>query len=216
VRLAAQLGGAAGTLASLGPSALEVTRLFAYELELPEPELPWHTDRTRVAQLGGSLAVAAGVCAKIGLDVALLEQTEVGEVREPPGAGGSSTMPHKRNPVGSAVAIACARHATAASAVLAAALVGEHERALGAWQSEWAALSDALAAAGGAAAAVRETLEGLDVDVARMRANLDLTGGAIMSEAGRFAPEAHAPEDYLGAAGALVDRVVVAFRGEEA
>ncbi len=214
-RFAAQLGGAAGTLAALGPAALEVARLYAHELELPEPGLPWHTDRTRVAELGGALAVAAGVCAKIGLDVALLEQTEVGEVHEPPGAGGSSTMPHKRNPVGSAVAVACARRANAAASVLTAALVQEHERALGSWQSEWGALSDALAYAGGAAAAVRETLDGLEVDVARMRANLDLTGGAIMSEQRVFfGGETLDPESYLGAAGAFVDRALAAYRGD--
>ncbi len=213
VRFAAQLGGAAGTLAALGGEALEVARLYAHELELPEPGLPWHTDRTRVAELGGALAVAAGVCAKIGLDVALLEQTEVGEVREPPGAGGSSTMPHKRNPVGSVVAVACARRAGAAASVLTAALVQEHERALGSWQSEWGALSDALAYAGGAGAAVRESLEGLEVDVLRMRANLDLTGGAIMSEQRAFFGEEGAPESYLGAAGDLVDRALAAYRG---
>jgi 3-carboxy-cis,cis-muconate cycloisomerase len=212
-RFAAQLGGAAGTLAALGPAALEVTRLYAHELELPESGLPWHTDRTRVAELGGALAVAAGVCAKIGLDVALLEQTEVGEVREPPGAGRSSTMPHKRNPVGSVVAVACARRAAAAASVLTAALVQEHERALGSWQSEWGALSDALAYAGGAAAAVRESLDGLEVDAARMRANLDLTGGAIMSEQRAIFGEALAPETYLGAAGELVDRALAAYRG---
>jgi 3-carboxy-cis,cis-muconate cycloisomerase len=213
-RFAAQLGGAAGTLAALGPDALEVTRLYAHELELPEPGLPWHTDRTRVAELGGALAVAAGVCAKIGLDVALLEQTEVGEVREPPGAGGSSTMPHKRNPVGSVVAVACARRAAAAASVLTAALVQEHERALGSWQSEWGALSDALAYAGGAAAAVRESLDGLEVDAARMRVNLDLTGGAIMSEQRAIFGEALAPETYLGAVGELVDRALAAYRGD--
>jgi 3-carboxy-cis,cis-muconate cycloisomerase len=214
VRFAAQLGGAAGTLAALGPAALEVARLYALELELPEPGLPWHTDRTRIAELGGALAVASGICAKIGLDVALLEQTEVREVREPPGAGGSSTMPHKRNPVGSVVAIACARRAGAAASVLTAALVQEHERALGSWQSEWGALSDALAYAGGAAAAVRESLDGLEIDVVRMRANLDLTGGAIMSEQRTIFGEALAPESYLGAAGELVDRALADYRGD--
>ncbi len=129
--------------------------------------------------------MAAGVAAKIGLDVALLEQTEVGEVSEPAGGGGSSTMPHKRNPVGSAIAGACARQARAAAATLTESLVQEHERAVGAWQAEWSALSSGLASAGGAAAAIRGVLEGLAVDPARMRANLDLTGGAVLSE--RFA-----------------------------
>jgi 3-carboxy-cis,cis-muconate cycloisomerase len=118
--------------------------------------------------------------------------------------------------VGSAVAVACARRAGAAASVLTAALVQEHERALGAWQSEWGALSDALAYAGGAAAAMRETLDGLEVDAAQMRANLDLTAGAIMSEQRAFFGEAGPPETYLGAAGELVDRALAAYRGDAA
>jgi 3-carboxy-cis,cis-muconate cycloisomerase len=182
VRLAAQLGGAAGTLAALGPDGPAVARQFAEELDLAEPDPPWHSDRSRIAALGSALAIAAGVCAKIGLDVALLEQIEVGEVREPAGAGGSSAMPQKRNPVGSAIAIACARRAAGAAGVLVGGLTGEHERSVGAWHAEWGALSEALAFTGGAAAAMREVLEGLEVDAVRMRANLDLGGGAVMSE----------------------------------
>ena len=172
-RLAVELGGAAGTLSALGDKGEEVLRLVAEELGLAEPPVPWHTSRVRVAELGSALAVTAGVLAKIGLDVALLEQTEFAEVREPAGKGGSSTMPHKRNPVGSALAIACARRVDACSAVLTAALVQEHERALGAWHSEWSALSDALALTGGAAAHIAEVLAGLEVDAERMRANID-------------------------------------------
>jgi 3-carboxy-cis,cis-muconate cycloisomerase len=167
-RLAVQLGGAVGTLAALGP---DVLRLFAEELGLREPVLPWHTNRARVAELGSALAVAAGALAKIGLDVALLAQTEVGEV-VPPAGGVSTAVPDKRNPVGSALAIACAREVTAASWVLTAAMAQEHERAVGAWHSEWLALSRALAFTGGAAAAVAETLEGLELRPERMRANL--------------------------------------------
>jgi 3-carboxy-cis,cis-muconate cycloisomerase len=170
VELAVQLGGAAGTLAALGDKGLDVLRLLAGELGLAGPAVPWHTNRVHVAELGGALAVAAGAAGKIGLDVALLAQTEIAEVRA--GDGGSSTMPHKRNPVGSAIALACARRATASASVLTSALVQEHERALGAWQSEWSPLSDALATAGGAAAAIRRTLAGLEVDPARMRANM--------------------------------------------
>jgi 3-carboxy-cis,cis-muconate cycloisomerase len=179
--LAVQLGGAAGTLAALGADGPAVIERFAAELELPEPALPWHTDRTRIAELGSALATGAGVCAKIGLDVALLEQIEVGELREA-AAGGSSTMPQKRNPVGSALAFACARRVAAAASILTAGLVAEHERPVGAWHAEWGALSDALASAGGAAAAIGGVLEGLEVDAARMRANLELGGGAVMSE----------------------------------
>ncbi len=184
LRLAAQLGGAAGTLAALGDRGLAVHGFFAEELDLVEPALPWHTIRVRVAELGGALDAAAGAVAKIALDVALLAQTEVGEVAEPSGEGrgGSSTLPHKRNPVGSAVASACARQAHAAAAVLTGGLAQEHERAAGAWQAEWRALSDALALTGAAAAAIREVVAGLEVDAERMRANLDATQGLVMAE----------------------------------
>jgi 3-carboxy-cis,cis-muconate cycloisomerase len=175
---AVELGGAGGTLAALGDDGLEVLRLLAEELDLPEPILPWHTNRVRVAHLCASLAVLAGVLAKIGRDVALLAQTEVAEVRETAGKGGSSTMPHKRNPVGSALAVACAAHVRAASAVATAAVEEEHERGLGGWHAEWGALSQALAYTGGAAAHMREVLEGLEVDAKRMRANLSQLLGA--------------------------------------
>jgi 3-carboxy-cis,cis-muconate cycloisomerase len=179
--LAAELGGAAGTLAALGEHGLDVLRLFAAELELPEPALPWHTARGRVASLGADLAVAAGAVGKIALDLALLSQTEVGEVAERDG-GGSSTMPQKRNPVASALALACARQAAGHASVLLGAMPQEHERAAGAWQAEWPALSGALAYAGGAVAATARALDGLEVDRERMRANLDASGGAIVSE----------------------------------
>ncbi len=180
-RLAAQLGGAAGTLAALGDRGLEVARLFAYELGMPEAAMPWHADRQRIAELGTALATTAGAAAKIAGDIVLLSQTEVGEVAE--GAGGaSSTMPQKHNPVASVRAVACARQARGHASVLLAAVDGEHERAAGAWQSEWAALSGALACAGGAAAHVAEALAGLEVDADRMRQNLDATGGMVLAE----------------------------------
>jgi 3-carboxy-cis,cis-muconate cycloisomerase len=183
-RLAAQLGGAAGTLASLGDSGISVLEEFARELDLAEPVVPWHTDRTRVAEVGGALSLVAGVLAKISLDVILLSQTEVGEVAEPPdgGRGGSSTLPHKRNPILSVTAAASARRVVDLSRTLQAAMAQEHERAAGAWHSEWEALSDALALTGGAAAAVREVTEGLQVHSERMRENLDATGGLLLAE----------------------------------
>jgi len=183
-RLAAQLGGAAGTLASLGGSGPSVLGEFARELDLAEPALPWHTDRTRVAELGGALLLVAGVLAKISLDVILLSQTEFAEVAEPPGEGrgGSSTLPHKRNPILSVSAAASARRVQDLSRTLGAAMAGEHERAAGAWHSEWEALSDALALTGGAAAAVREVTEGLEVYPEKMRVNLDATGGLLLAE----------------------------------
>jgi 3-carboxy-cis,cis-muconate cycloisomerase len=183
-RLAAQLGGAAGTLASLGDSGISVLEEFARELDLVEPVAPWHTDRTRVAEVGGALSLVAGVLAKISLDVILLSQTEVGEVAEPPdgGRGGSSTLPHKRNPILSVTAAASARRVVDLSRTLQATMAQEHERAAGAWHSEWEALSDALALTGGAAAAVREVTEGLQVHPEKMRENLAATGGLLLAE----------------------------------
>ena len=122
-------------------------RLYAVELGLPEPPLPWHANRLRVAALGAALDQAAGALAKIALDVALLAQTEVAEVAEGAG-GGSSTMPQKRNPIGSALTLACSRLVHANATVLAASLAQEHERGVGAWHAEWTALSSALALRG--------------------------------------------------------------------
>jgi 3-carboxy-cis,cis-muconate cycloisomerase len=205
--LPAQLGGAAGTLAALGDRGLEVQRLYAEELGLEMPELPWHTNRVGVARLGAGLAIAAGVAAKLAVDVELLAQSEVGEVRVPAG-GVSSAMPHKQNPVGPTLTRACALHAQAASSILTAALVQEHERAAGAWHAEWKALSDGLAYSGAALAWMRETLEGLEVDADRMRANVQ---PGTLSEAERFGG-AERPEDYLGAADALVERALERYR----
>ncbi|MFL5930429.1 MAG: 3-carboxy-cis,cis-muconate cycloisomerase [Gaiellaceae bacterium] len=176
-RLAVQLGGAAGTLAAFGDAGLEVRRQFARELELAEPVLAWHTDRGRIAELAGALTAAAAALAKIAVDVALLAQTEVAEVTDAEG-GGSSTMPHKRNPVGTALAVACARQVHGYAAVLTAPGGQEHERGLGGWHSEWHALSGALAYTGGAAGAVRRTLDGLEVHPERMLDNLRASGGA--------------------------------------
>jgi 3-carboxy-cis,cis-muconate cycloisomerase len=185
VPLEVQLGGAAGTLAALGEDGLRVLSRLASELDLAEPLLPWHTRRGRMGELGAALALAAGAVEKIALDLKLMAQTEVGEVSESSagGRGGSSTLPHKRNPVGCALAIACAHGARGAAAVLIGVQAHEHERAAGAWQAEWEALSRALALTGGAVAALREALDGLEVHADRMRANLDLTGGLLLSEA---------------------------------
>jgi 3-carboxy-cis,cis-muconate cycloisomerase len=205
--LPAQLGGAAGTLAALGDRGEEVLRLYCDELRLAEPVVPWHAVRVPLAVLGARLAIAAATVAKIGVDVALLAQTEIAEVREP-AEGGSSTMPHKRNPVGSALARACAAGAQGAAEILIGG-VHEHERAAGAWHAEWKATSDALALTGGGAAWMHETLAGLEVDAARMRANLvDET----LSEARRFRGEDVAFEEYLGAADVFVERALSHYR----
>jgi 3-carboxy-cis,cis-muconate cycloisomerase len=166
----AQLGGAAGTLAAYGELGAEVLAAFAAELRLSEPLVPWHTNRTPVARLASTLAAAARAAGKIGLDVALLAQTEVAEVAEAE-PGRSSAMSHKRNAVRAVLARACSRGAHGYVTVL---MDGEHEheRAAGAWQAEWDALSGALALTGGAVFAARECLVGLQVDQERMRANM--------------------------------------------
>jgi len=207
--LPAQLGGAAGTLAALGGDGIEVLRLYSEELGLREPVVSWHTIRTPVAELAGALAGAAAAAAKIATDIVLLAQTEVGEVAERE-AGGSSTMPHKRNPVGAVLAVACERHARANAGILMEGVVQEHERATGAWQAEWHALATALAAAGGAAASVRRSLTGLEVDVERMRANIT---PETLAEAARLGIPAARPDDYLGSADAFVDRALALHRG---
>jgi 3-carboxy-cis,cis-muconate cycloisomerase len=183
-RLAAQLGGAGGTLAALGADGLAVARTFAEEVGLPQAPLPWHALRVRVAELGAALDVAAGALGKVALDVTLLAQTEVGEVAERQG-GGSSAMPQKRNPVGAVLTSACARTAHGHASVLVSGLPQEHQRAAGAWQAEWLALSGALAFTGGAAASLRETVAGLEVRPERMTENLARDGGLLLAE--RFA-----------------------------
>ena len=208
LELPAQLGGAAGTLAALGNDGPDVLRLYAAELDLREPTIPWHTLRTPLVDLAGALAGAASVAAKIGGDVVLLAQTEVAEVSEGEG-GASSSMPHKRNPTNAILADACARHARANASVLLESAVQEHERAAGAWHAEWHALATALAATGGAAAAIRRSLDGLQVDVVRMRANIT---DETLSEARRLGVDVSGPEDYLGAAGVFVDRALALYR----
>ena len=179
-RLDAQLGGAAGTLAALGDDGPRVAAALAERLGLGAPDLPWHTARGRVAELGAALAVAAGAMGKLGLDLVLLAQTEVGEVVA--GTGGSSTLPHKQNPVGAVRARACAARVPPLAALLLGAMAQEHERAAGAWHAEWEPLTQALALTGGAAAGAREALDGLEVRAGRMRANLDATGGLLLAE----------------------------------
>ncbi len=209
--LAVQLGGAAGTLASLGDRGLQVEELLAAELGLPAPDLPWHTERDRIAEIAGTLGVVAGAMAKIANDVALLAQTEVGEASEgaAPGKGGSSAMPQKHNPVDATGAIASARLAIGEVPVLLSAMAQEHERAIGGWQAEWAAVPNLFRYTASAVERVREAVGGLQVDPARMSANLDLSGGLIMAEslAMALAPHLGRPEaQHL--VKALCDRAV--------
>jgi 3-carboxy-cis,cis-muconate cycloisomerase len=183
--VALQFGGAVGTLAALGDKGLKVAERLAQELALPLPDAPWHSHRDRIAEAASALAIVAGSCGKIGRDIQLLMQTDVAEAFEPSGEGrgGSSTMPHKRNPVAAATAVAAATMAPGLAATIFAAQVGEHERSAGPWHAEWPTLPTLLLVTSGALAAVVDIAEGLEIDAARMRANLDATGGLIMAEA---------------------------------
>jgi 3-carboxy-cis,cis-muconate cycloisomerase len=183
--LALQFGGAAGTLAALGNSGLAVAERLAQELRLPLPEAPWHTHRDRIADAASVFAIISGTCGKIARDISLLMQTDVAEAFEPSGAGrgGSSTMPHKRNPVASASVLAAATMAPNLAATIFAAQVQDHERSAGPWHSEWPTLPSLMLVTSGAIAAIVDIAEGLEVDVARMRANVDATSGLIMAEA---------------------------------
>jgi 3-carboxy-cis,cis-muconate cycloisomerase len=187
--LALQFGGAAGTLAALGDSGLLVAEELAAVLELPLPDAPWHTHRDRIAEAASVFAILTGSCGKIARDVQLMMQTDVAEAFEPSGEGrgGSSTMPHKRNPVAAATALAAATMAPNLAATIFAAQVQDHERSAGPWHAEWPTLPTLQLVTSGALAAIAELAEGLEVDAARMRVNLDATGGLIMAEAVTFA-----------------------------
>jgi len=183
--LVLQFGGAAGTLASLRDAAPAVTRTLAKELALAVPTLPWHTQRDRIAETASVLGMLIGTLGKIARDISLQMQTEIGEVAEPAaaGKGGSSTMPHKRNPVGCAAVLTAATRAPGLVATVLAGMVQEHERALGGWQAEWDALPDLARLAGGALANIEQIATGLDVNVERLAANLEVTHGLILGEA---------------------------------
>jgi 3-carboxy-cis,cis-muconate cycloisomerase len=180
-----QLGGAVGTLAALGPRALEVESLLAGALGLAVPDLPWHAHRDRVVEVATTLGLLVGTLGKIATDVALLMQTEVGEASEPeaPGRGGSSSLPQKRNPVGAAVARAAALRVPGLVSTMLAAMVQEHERGLGGWHAEWETLPEIARLAAGALEHVTVVISGLEVDGARMRRNLELTEGGIQAAA---------------------------------
>ena len=195
--LAVQMGG------PVGARSPAIARLVAAELGLAEPPLAWHTDRTREAELAGALGTLAGALAKIGRDVTLLAQDEVGELREAGGGGRgrSSAMAHKRNPVAAVSVLACAKRVPGLVATILASMEQEHERAAGAWQAEWGTLSELLSLTGSAAAWGRELLDGLEVDPARMRENLARLGAARVSEA---------LEPDLAAVGELIDRALAA------
>ena len=255
--LVGEFGGAAGTLASLGGRGLEVQAELMKELHLGVPAIAWHTVRDTIAETGCFLGLVAGTCAKLALDVKLMMQTEVEELYEPfyPGRGSSSTMPQKRNPISSVYITALNAVVRQQVAALLDAMVEDHERATGPWEIEWIVLPEIFCLAAGALAQTLFVLTGLQVDEKKMRANLDLTKGLIVSEAvmmglGRYLGRQYAhdlvydicrevvatgrplldllaeseeiskhldrtalvklcdPVNYLGEAGAMVDRVL--------
>jgi 3-carboxy-cis,cis-muconate cycloisomerase len=258
--LVGQFGGAVGTLASLGEHGLAVQAALMRELGLGIPEMSWHSARDRIAEIGAFLGLLTATCAKLGLDLKLLAQTEVEEAAEPPapGRGSSSTMPQKRNPVASTLIGAAAAVARQQVAALLEAMVEDHERASGAWQIEWIAVPEIFCLSAAVLAHTRVLANGLQVDRARMRANLEATRGLVMAEAVTMAlapqlgrhrahhlvseiskqviatgrpladllgenPEiarhldraeiarATDPAGYLGAAGAMIDRVLALY-----
>jgi 3-carboxy-cis,cis-muconate cycloisomerase len=182
--LMVQFGGATGTLASLGEQGITVGHELAKELGLGFPDAPWHTHRDRLAALACACGVLTGALGKMARDISLLMQSEVGEVAEPsgPGRGGSSTMPHKRNPSGCVAALAAANRVPGLVASFLSAMVQEHERATGNWQAEWPTMAALMQATGVSAASMAEVAEGLSVDGARMRANIEATKGVIFAE----------------------------------
>jgi 3-carboxy-cis,cis-muconate cycloisomerase len=183
--LTVQLGGAAGTLAVYGEDGAAVAEVLADALGLAVPDLPWHAERDRVAELAGTLAAITTSVEHVATDLVLLAQPEVGEVREASGAGpSSSAMPHKHNPIHATAARAACRLALGELGVLTAAAGGhEHERAAGAWQAEWVALPSALVRVGGALDRLGRALDGLEVDAERARANLESQLGLTATEA---------------------------------
>jgi 3-carboxy-cis,cis-muconate cycloisomerase len=183
--LVGEFGGAAGTLSSLGTSGLEVQAGLMKELGLGQPEIAWHTVRDRIAEVGCFLGLVTGVCGKIAFDVKLMMQTEVEEVYEPfhEGRGSSSTMPQKRNPISSVYITATNSLVRQHVAALLDAMVEDHERATGPWEIEWIAVPEIFSLAAGALAQTRLMVSGLVVDEKKMRANLDITRGLIVSEA---------------------------------
>jgi 3-carboxy-cis,cis-muconate cycloisomerase len=187
--LVLQFGGAVGTLAALGHKGADVAAELAEGLGLSQPDLAWHAHRDRFAEVATTLGLAAGTLGKIARDVSLHAQTEVAELAEPEaeGRGTSSTLPHKRNPVASAVALAAAARIPGLVASMLAAMVQEDERGLGGWHAEWEVLPELVSVFGGALHHTTEAMAGLHVDAARMEANLELTRGLVFAEAVQMA-----------------------------
>jgi 3-carboxy-cis,cis-muconate cycloisomerase len=223
--LPVQYGGAAGTLAASSGAGIALRTALAEDLGLLDTAVPWHTVRLPIADLAGALGAAAGVISTVAVDVVLMAQTEVAEVSEDGDVrGGSSAMPHKRNPVAAISARACARRAPGLVGTLLAAMEQEHERAAGAWHSEWPTLTGLLSTVGSAAAWLAESLSGLRPDVARMATGVsaardpELAGAAaeaLTASLGRGAAhDAVAAATRVAATGGRPLREVLAARGD--
>jgi len=179
-----ELGGASGTLAALDEHGMAVRAALAEELQLQNPDAPWHTHRDRLAAVMCACGIYTGSLAKMARDVSLLMQGEVGEAAEPgaDGRGGSSTMPHKRNPTGCSLILAAANRVPGLVASFLFGMAQEHERGVGGWQAEWATIARVMEDTSLALASMTEVAEGLSVDASRMRANIDATCGLIFAE----------------------------------
>ncbi len=184
-----QFGGAVGTIAALGDRGLEVANALGEELNLKVPEISWHSQRDRVAEVATTLGLCTGTLGKIARDISLHAQTEVAEIFEPAGEGrgGSSTLPHKRNPVTAAVILAAVTQVPGLVATMLTAMVQEQERGLGGWHAEWETMPQLIGLAGGALHRLAETIPHLEIDPAKMRQNLDVSHGLIFAEAVQMA-----------------------------
>lgn len=196
-----QFGGAAGTSAALFPRGLDVADALADELGLARQVVPWHTDRTRIAGIAGVLGLVAGSIAKPALDITLLASTEVGEVEEA-APGGSSAMPHKRNPVAAITARAAARRVPGLVATALSSMEHEHQRATGAWHAEWETVTDLLRLTAGSAHQLATSLSGLRVHTDAMARNLDITHGLLLAErvTAALSPHTDSARDIVTAA----------------
>ena len=183
--LVGEFAGAAGTLASLQTGAMQTQAALCAELGLGQPDIAWHTIRDNIAEVGCFLGLVGGTRGKLSMDVKLMMQTEVGEVHEPfaHGRGSSSTMPQKRNPISSCYIHAQVSVVRQHAAALMDAMIADHERSTGPWEIEWIVLPEAFCLMAGALKQSRFVLEGLEVDAKKMRENIDMTGGLVMSEA---------------------------------
>lgn len=196
--LVGEFGGACGTLASIEHGAMATHEGLMAELGLGVPAIAWHTVRDAIAEVGAFLGLVGGTLGKISMDVKLMMQTEVGEVYEPfaHGRGSSSTMPQKRNPISSCYIHAAVSVVRQHAAALMDAMVADHERSTGPWEIEWIVLPEAFCLTAGALKQARFILDGLEVDAAKMRANLDLTNGLVMSEAVMMGLGRHIGREY--------------------